>query len=194
VCVSVAETKFDSDPRTFDEAMAQPDTAEWVSACDNERKAFEQMGVFEIVSRPCDRKIVGSRWVFRIKRGPDGTIQKYKAHVVAQGFTQVEGIDFDETFTPVAKLASLRTILVIAAERDLELHQMDVKSAYLNGVLKEEIFMNPPPGFNVPNGMVLRLRKAVYGTKQGGCHSSQGPWLEVSVILVGYLLWRVGQD
>jgi hypothetical protein len=100
--------------------------------------------------------------------GPDGSIQKYKACIVAQGFTQIEGIDYDETFAPVAKLASLRVILAIAAEKNLEMHQMDVKSAYLNGTLTNEIFMTAPPGFPVPDGMVLRLIKAVYGTKQGG--------------------------
>jgi hypothetical protein len=148
--------------------MARPDAAEWELACDNEKRAFEHLGVYEVVPRPHDRKVVGSKWVFRIKRGPDGSIQKYKARVVAQGFTQIEGIDYDETFAPVAKLASLRAILAIAAERNLELHQMDVKSAYLNGSLSNELFMSPPPGFNVPDGMVLRLIKAVYGTKQGG--------------------------
>jgi hypothetical protein len=150
------------------EAMARPDTAEWDVACDNEKRAFEHMGVYEVVPRPKDRKVVGSKWVFHIKRGPDGTIQKYKACIVAQGFTQIEGIDYDETFAPVAKLASLHAILAIVAERDLEIHQMDVKSAYLNGALSNEIFMAPPPGFDIPDGMVLRLIKAVYGTKQGG--------------------------
>jgi Reverse transcriptase (RNA-dependent DNA polymerase) len=106
--------------------------------------------------------------VFRIKRRHDGAIQKYKARVVAQGYTQIEGVDYDETFAPVAKLASLRMILALAAEHDLELQQMDVKSAYLNGELREEIFMEAPLGFDVPDGMVLRLIKAVYGTKQGG--------------------------
>ncbi len=106
--------------------------------------------------------------MFRIKRGPDGTIQKYKARVVAQGFTQIEGVDYDETFAPVAKLASLHAILAITAKLDLEVHQMDVKSAYLNGELKEDIYMKPPPGLDVPEGMVLRLVKAVYGTMQGG--------------------------
>jgi hypothetical protein len=99
---------------------------------------------------------------------PDGAILKYKAHVVAQGFTQIEGIDYDETLAPVAKLASLRMILALAAELDLEVHQMDVKSAYLNGELKEEIYMKPPLGFDIPDGMVLKLVKALYGTKQGG--------------------------
>jgi hypothetical protein len=102
------------------------------------------MGVFKIVPHPRNRKIVGSRWVFRVKRGPDGSIQRYKAHIVAQGFTQTEGVDYDETFAPVAKFASFRIILAMAAEQNLEVYQMDVKSAYLNGDLKEEIFMHPP--------------------------------------------------
>ncbi len=88
--------------------------------------------------------------------------------MVAQGFSQVEGIDYDQTFAPVAKFASLHTLLAITAEHDLEVHQMDVKSAYLNGELQEEIFMQALNGFNVPDGMVLKLVKAVYSTKQGG--------------------------
>jgi transposase InsO family protein len=164
----VAKSDTSGDPRTYAQAMARDDAAEWEAACEAEHRAFERMGVYEVVPHPKDRKVVGSKWVFRIKRGPDGAIQKYKARVVAQGFTQIEGVDYDETFAPVAKFASLRVILALAAERDLEVQQMDVKSAYLNGELKEEIFMQAPPGFDVPEGMVLRLIKAVYGTKQGG--------------------------
>jgi len=164
----VARTDATGDPRTYAQAMARTDAAEWEVACEAERRAFERMGVYEVVPRPKGRKVVGSKWVFRIKRGPDGEIQKYKARVVAQGFTQIEGIDYDETFAPVAKFASLRVILALAAEHNLEVQQMDVKSAYLNGNLQEEIFMEAPPGFEVPEGMVLRLVKAVYGTKQGG--------------------------
>jgi hypothetical protein len=165
---AVAQGNIESDPRTYAEAMARPDAAEWEIACNEEKRMFENMGVYEWVPRPADRKVVGSKWVFKIKRGPDGSIQKHKARLVAQGFTQIEGIDFDETFAPVAKFASLRTVLALAAEHDLEVHQLDVKSAYLNGDLKEEIFMAPPPGFDIPEGMVLKLKKAVYGTKQGG--------------------------
>ena len=84
-----------------------------------------------------------------------------------QGFTQVEGINFDKTFMPIAKLSLLCTILALAAELNLEVHQMDVKSAYLHGKLEEEIYMEPPPGFNIPEDMVLKLNKAVYRTKQG---------------------------
>jgi hypothetical protein len=164
--VAVADNT--SDPRTYAEALSRPDAPQWELACEDERRAFERLGVYEVVPRPKGRKVVGSRWVFRVKRGPDGTVQKYKARVVAQGFTQIEGIDYDETFAPVAKLASLRTILALSAEFNLFLHQMDVKSAYLNAALSEEIFMEAPPGFDVPEGTVLRLIKAVYGTKQGG--------------------------
>jgi Reverse transcriptase (RNA-dependent DNA polymerase) len=123
------------------------------------------MGMYEIAPRLADRKVVGSKWQFCIKRRPNGSIQKYKAHVVTQGFTQVEGIDYDETFTPVTKFTSLRSVLALAAEHNLEVHQMDIKSAYLNGELKEDIFMEPPPGFDVLDGMVLKLVKAMYGTK-----------------------------
>ena len=142
------------DPRTYAEAMSRPDTAEWEAACEDEHCAFERMGVYEVVPRPKDRKVVGSKWVFHIKWGPNNSIQKYKAHIVAQGFTQIEGIDYDETFTPVAKLASLCIILALANEYNLEVHQMDVKSAYLNGKLQEEIFMASPPSFDVLDGMV----------------------------------------
>ena len=143
------------DPRSYAEAMARSDTAEWEMACEAEKHAFEHMGVYEVVLHPKGRKVVGSRWVFRIKRGPDGTVLKYKARIVAQGFTQIEGVDYDETFTPVAKHTSLRVILALTAEHNLEVRQMDVKSAYLNGELKEEIYMEPPSGFDTPEGMVF---------------------------------------
>jgi len=164
----VAQANNAIDPHTYAEAMSHPDTAEWEAACEDEHCTFEHMGVYEVIPCPKDRKVMGSKWVFHIKQGPDNSIQKYKARIVAQGFTQIEGIDYDKTFMPVAKLASLCIILVLANEYNLEVHQMDIKSAYLNGKLQEEIFMAPPPGFDVPDGMVLRLVKAVYGTKQGG--------------------------
>src|SRR6266850_190177 len=165
---SVAHADVSKDPKTYVEAMARSNATEWEMACDDEKCSFNMMGIYEVVPRPKGRKVIGSKWVFCIKRGPDGTIQKYKARIVMQGFTQVEGIDYDETFAPIAKLSFLRAILAIAMELNLEVHQMDVKSVYLNGELEEEIYMEPPPGFDVPKGMVLKLIKAIYGTKQGG--------------------------
>jgi hypothetical protein len=137
-------------------------------ACEDKRCSFERMGIYEIIPCPKDHKVVGSKWVFRIKQGPDGSIQKYKVCVIMQGFSQVEGLDYDQTFAPVAKFASFHAALAIAAECDWEVHQMAIKVAYLNGRLEEDIFMKLLPGFDISEGMVLKLIKAVYGTKQGG--------------------------
>ncbi|TFY83163.1 hypothetical protein EWM64_g851 [Hericium alpestre] len=156
------------DPLTYKEAMSRPDAAEWLAACNEELHSFKQMGVYEEVDRPRDCKVVNSKWVFRIKRGPNGEVEKYKARLVAKGFTQVEGIDFDETFTPVVKFTSLRMLLALATKEDLEVHQMDVKTAYLHGELEEEIYLQPPAGFGMPEGKVWKLIKSVYGLKQAG--------------------------
>jgi hypothetical protein len=135
--------------------MACPDVAQWEAACEDEIRSFQRLGVYKVVPRPKDRKVVGSKWVFKVKTGSDGQIIIHKVRIVAQGFTQVEGINYDETFAPVAKLSSLRTLLAFAAEQNLEVHQMDIKSAYLNAPLKEEIYMEAPPGLDIPEDMVL---------------------------------------
>jgi len=137
--------------------MARSDAAEWDAACEDKIQNFQQMGVYDVVPWPKGRKVVGSKWVLRIKHGPDGQVQKYKARIVAQGFTQVEGLDYNQTFAPVVKLSTFRAILAIAVQQNLTIHQMDVKAAYLNGKLKEEIHMEAPPGLEIPKGMVLRL-------------------------------------
>ena len=124
------------------------------------------MEVYEEVQKPHDRKIVGCKWVFRYKLGSDGQIEKYKARLVAQGFSQVEGIDYNETFAPVTKFNSIRLLLALSARYDWEIHQMDVKSAFLNGELNEEIYMRVPPGYKAAPGTVWRLKKALYGLKQ----------------------------
>ena len=157
-----------SEPKTYNEAMASPDAPEWLAACKEEMRTWKDLDVYDIVPQPKGRKVIGSKWAFRVKRGPDGSIQKHKARIVAQGFTQVEGIDFDQTFTPVAKFSSLRTVFALATKHDLELHQMDVKAAYLNTDLKEDLYMEASPGFEIPEGHVLKLKKGVYGMKQGG--------------------------
>jgi Reverse transcriptase (RNA-dependent DNA polymerase) len=151
----------------YTEAMACPDATDWDAACEDELRTFQQMGVYEVVPQPKDRKVVGSKWVFCVKHGLDSNVQKYKACMMAQGFTQVEGLDYNKTFALVAKFASFHILLTLAAQLNLEVHQMDVKAAYLNGKLKEEIFMEAPAGFDVLDRMVLRLIKVVYGTKQG---------------------------
>jgi hypothetical protein len=109
---------------------------------------------------------VDSKWVFRLKRGPDGEIEKHKARVVAKGFTQIEGLDYDETFAPVVKFTSIRILLAITTHNNLEIHQIDIKTAFLNGELKEEIYLKPPLGANINKALVWRLLKPLYGLKQ----------------------------
>jgi hypothetical protein len=126
---------------------------------------WKNLDVYDIVPRPKGHRIVGSKWVFHVKHGPDGSVQKHKARIVTQGFTQVEGIDFNQTFALVTKFSSLCTIFTLAAKHNLKVHQMDVKATYLNTDLKEEIYIEAPPGFNIPEGYVLKLKKGIYGTK-----------------------------
>ncbi|KAI0992742.1 hypothetical protein K3495_g15443, partial [Podosphaera aphanis] len=111
--------------------------------------------------------IVGSKWVFKVKRSADGSIDRYKARLVAQGFSQIPGHDFDETFAPVARYDSLRILLRISSQNRWIPQQMDVNSAYLYGTLKEEIYMELPPGFRT-SGKCAALRKCIYGLKQSG--------------------------
>ncbi|KAJ3474089.1 hypothetical protein NLI96_g12655 [Meripilus lineatus] len=131
-----------------------------------EMRIFVEKELFDEVQRPRNRRVVGCKWVFKEKLGSDGQIEKYKARLVARGFTQVPGVDFTETFAPVTKFTSICTLLALAAIYDLKIHQMDVKSAFLNGELDEEIFMEPPPGFPAPKNMVWCLRKSLYSLKQ----------------------------
>ena len=116
---------------------------------------------------PKERKLVRCKWVYRTKYGPNGKIDKHKARLVAKGFSQVEGIDYTETFSPVAKMNSIRLVLSLAASLKWEVHQMDVKSVFLHGDLHEEIYMEQPIGFiQTDSSLVCRLKKSLYGLKQ----------------------------
>ena len=109
---------------------------------------------------PPGQSVVGYRWVYKIKTKADGSVERYKARLVVKGFTQEYGIDYEETFAPVARLTSVRYLIAVVAIRRWPLYQMDVKNAFLNGDLHEEVYMQPPPG------QVCRLRRALYGLKQ----------------------------
>ena len=158
------------DPRTLEEAKARSDWPMWKEAMEKELEALRKASTWTVVERPPGKNIVGCKWVFRIKKNALGQIEKYKARLVARGFTQVYGVDYTETFAPVAKLSSLRTILAIAARNDWPIEVFDFNSAFLNGQLDEEIFMQLPPGFEDTNSstLVAHLNKAIYGLKQAG--------------------------
>jgi hypothetical protein len=143
--------------------------ANWYKAAVDEIQSLVDNGTFELVQLPPGRKAIGSRWVFQLKRNPDGSVERYKARLVAQGFAQRPGFDFTETFAPTPKWAALRAVLAIAAIEDLELESVDISSAYLNGKLEEEVYMRQPEGF-VEKGKdwYWRLLKSLYGLKQAG--------------------------
>jgi len=124
--------------------------------------------VWDLVKAPNDIKCVGCKWVYKRKRGIDGNVETFKTRLVAKRYTQKEGIAYEETFLPVAMLKSIRILLSIAACYDYEIWQMDVKTAFLNGNLKEEISMMQPEGFIVKNQehMVCKLKRYIYGLKQ----------------------------
>src|SRR5438132_12535283 len=158
----------DDTPKSIAEAYASPDADNWKEAVRSEMDSIMANGTWEITDRPYGCKPVGCKWVFKKKLRPDGTIEKYKARLVAKGYTQKEGEDFFDTYSPVARLTTIRVLLSLAASYGLLVHQMDVKTAFLNGELEEEIYMEQPDGFivNGHEGKVCKLLKSLYGLKQ----------------------------
>jgi hypothetical protein len=157
-----------SDPNTIREAKHSKYWSEWLAAMHEELASLKAKGVYEEVnSIPSDRKPVRCKWVLHIKRDKTGAISRFKARLVAKGFTQKPGQDFTFTFAPVARWDSIRALLCLTALHDFELRQLDVKTAYLNGPLEEEIYMNAPDGFNY-SCPYWRLRKGLYGLRQAG--------------------------
>ncbi|WVZ58832.1 hypothetical protein U9M48_009059 [Paspalum notatum var. saurae] len=140
----------------------------WFSGLNPELENFERNHVWDLVEPPPNRRPVGTKWVFKNKQGEDGMVVRNKARLVAQGFCQKEGIDYEETFAPVARLEAIWILLAFAASRGFKLQQMDVKSAFLNGFIEEEVYVRQPPGFESARfqDRVYKLRKALYGLKQ----------------------------
>ena len=164
---SVAITDLE-EPKSIKQALNGPNSKQWSKAVKEEFESLVNNQTWELTELPPEKNIVGSKWVFKHKRDADGNIIRYKARLVAQGYSQEYGLDYDEVFAPVAKFNSIRSVLAIANELDLEVHQMDVKTAFLNGDLDCEIYMKQPEGFvdlERPE-MVCKLRKSIYGLKQ----------------------------
>ena len=155
-------------PKTVKEALESPDKAKWKKALDCEYEFLVEYKTSDLVEPPKGPNIVDSKWVFKVKYNANGSMERYKTRLVAKGFTQKAGIDFEETFSPVVRYTSIKALLAIINQFDLELLQMDVSTAYLNGELKKDIYMSQPEGYiqEGKEGMVCKLNKSIYGLKQ----------------------------
>ncbi|RVW40082.1 Retrovirus-related Pol polyprotein from transposon RE1 [Vitis vinifera] len=152
-------------PNTIQEAFK---ISEWKKAVQDEIDALEKNGTWTITDLPVGKRPVGCKWIFTIKYKADGSVERFKARLVARGFTQSYGIDYQETFAPVAKLNTIRILLSLAVNQDWCLQQLDIKNAFLNGDLEEEVYMEIPPGFeeSMAKNQVCKLQKSLYGLKQ----------------------------
>ena len=156
------------EPQTYQEAMDSVDRDKWIVAIHEEQSSIEDKGTWEVFNEkdlPLGRKAISSRCIINVNLNADGSVERYKARLICKGYSQVEGIDYDETFAPVSRYDSFRLLITLAAHFRYRLHQIDIKTAFLHGELDEEIWMIPPPGIGLA-GKVLRLQKALYGLKQ----------------------------
>lgn len=161
----MAENASPDDPLTYEEAMASHDKEEWSNAMESEYNSLVKNKVWSLVDRPEGENIVKCKWVFKKKFDTAGKLTKYKARLVARGFSQKEGIDYTDTFSPVVRHSTLRILFSLAIELDLKIDHVDVTTAFLNGELDETIFMEQPLGFKADDKVCL-LRKSLYGLKQ----------------------------
>ena len=161
-------TDCNPEPTTVDEALKGPDHKRWKVAMNTEMKSLNDNEVWELVDPPEAARVVYCKWIFRCKKGENGQVERYKARLVAQGYLQRPGLNYDETFSPVVRFESIRTVLALAAEQKWKVHQMDVTTAFLNGELHDTVYMKQPKGYVKPGHeqKVCRLKRSIYGLKQ----------------------------
>nr|GFA84169.1 retrovirus-related Pol polyprotein from transposon TNT 1-94 [Tanacetum cinerariifolium] len=158
-------TASTAEPKNIKEAMAD---YVWIEAMQEELHQFERLQVWELIDKPFGKTVIKLKWLWKNKKDEDQTVIRNKARLVAKGYAQEEGIDFEESFAPVARLEAVRIFIAYAAQKSFPIYQIDVKTAFLNGPLKEEVYVAQPDGFVDPDHpeKVYRLRKALYGLKQ----------------------------
>jgi len=172
------------EPASYKQALRSPHAKEWETAIKNEYDSLVARSTWKLVPRPAGRKLVDSKWVFKLKRDADGQIARFKARLVARGFTQEHGVDYHETFAPTVRVISIRMVLALAAFHDWEVEQLDVVTAFLEADIEEEIYMRQPEGFrhiDVNGGeLVCLLKKSLYGLKQAprNWNKTITAWLE----------------
>ncbi|CAI7798221.1 unnamed protein product [Closterium sp. NIES-54] len=165
-CAAYCFATLGDDPHTHTEALASPDAPLWKQAMEKELASIKENDVFELVDPPKGAYLVGCKWVLKKKLGADGSAERYKARLEAQGYTQREGEHYSETFAPIAKATTLRVLLALAASLNLEVEQLDVCTAFLYGLLMEEVYMRQSPGYDDGSGRAWKLKRTLYGLKQ----------------------------
>ncbi|RSH90639.1 hypothetical protein EHS25_001244 [Saitozyma podzolica] len=190
--MALVMTNLDDEPANPHEAKRTGEAKQWLEAMASEIANIESKGTWREVVVPENRTPIGVRWVFKRKRDEKGQVVRWKARIVAKGYSQVPGVDFEQTYAPVGRTTSLRILLTLAAQRDLELRQADVEGAYLNGTLEEEIYMAFPEGYKPKNDHAtgLRLVKSLYGLKQSG----RAWWIELGTALAGVGFKKLESD
>ncbi|KAL0354232.1 UNVERIFIED_CONTAM: Retrovirus-related Pol polyprotein from transposon RE2 [Sesamum angustifolium] len=159
----VATLSILQEPKSFAEAMKYP---EWRQAMHEEIQALEHNKTWRITHLPDGKKAIGCKWVYKLKLKADGSVDRYKARLVAKGYNQIEGIDYTDSFSLVAKVVTVRLFLTIATSHGWPIRQLDVNNAFLHGYLDEDLYMVPPKGYSVESGMVCKLERSLYGLKQ----------------------------
>lgn len=162
-CAFVADTE---EPQGYHEAVNSNHKAQWKNAMDEEYNSLVDNDTWTLVDLPQEKSAISNKWVYKIKRNHEGDIERYKARLVVRGFTQKFGIDYQETFSPVAKFTSVRMILALSVSNDYHLIQFDIKTAFLYGHLDEEVFMEQPFGYSDGSNKVCKLNRSLYGLKQ----------------------------
>ena len=150
------------EPVSVKDALMQK---EWIDAMNSEMDSLHDNDVWDLVELPKDQNVVGSKWVFKLKRNEDSSVERCKARHVAQGYSQEKGLNYDETFSPIVRSESFRSVIVLASKN---VHQLDVTTAFLNGELEEEVYVKQPEGFVVEGQeyLVYKLKRSLYGLKQ----------------------------
>jgi len=155
------------EPRTYEEAAEHPG---WTEAMQKEILALQTNNTWDVVDLPKGKKAISCKWVDKTKLKSDGTLERLNARLVIRGFIQQYGIDYQDVFSPVVKMATIRTIMAFAGEKNWPMFQLDVKNAFLHGELEDEVYFQMPKGIPNPANKVYRLRKSLYGLKQASRH------------------------
>ena len=182
----------DDEPETIKEALECPTKEKWKVALEEEIESMKVNQVWSLVDLPPGQKAIGNKWIPKIKRNVDGSIDRFKVCLVEKGYTQKEGINYVETFSPIIRFTSIRLLLAIVTNLNLELHQMDVKTTFLNGELDEEIYMEQPVGFIVKGQerKVCKFQRSIYGLKQ----SSRQWYLRFHKVILTYDFKMIDED